>query len=279
MFPSWSYLGWIGQAAYPWIIGRSLAFSTLHSPHYWVDPKKNESFRSESIRTRPYSTADMEEKWLKLEGRWGYIERHNPFATPIFQPIEFIDPRPFSYIDRSKTIGKSHLRFTTWSAEFVLVRDVREHRESYNMVHILYYVQLLDVSGYGVGYIDAPGPEFLDTDFGAMLGTKQEFVVLSRASLDPWTKNLPDPLPTLDLVPDAEAGRSDEAVQEDGTGVLEETARFDTLVYDQMKPWCLFNVMVIKRLANGVAVRMAIGRIHIDAFIRARPAVKTIVLA
>jgi Heterokaryon incompatibility protein (HET) len=286
LFPSWSWLGWTGHAAYPWVIGRMFAFSTLNSPHIWVDMEKNVSFRSERMRIRSHSAAEVEKKWARLEGKWGFLEKGNPNAMPCFQPIEFMDPRPFSY--RSK--GHSFLKFRSWVAHFVLAGDICEHRERYNIVHKLYYVQLLDTSGCGVGYIDTPGPEFVESDFRAKLGTKQDFVVLSRASLDPWTKEPPGPLPTLGL--ESESGLGGEMARGDGPGKgkgagafkemeggrIEEMSKFDIKAYDQTKPWCLFNVMMIREYEGRLALRVAIGRIHVDAFIRAQPVIKTVVL-
>jgi hypothetical protein len=40
---------------------------------------------------------------------------------------------------------------------------------------------------------------------------------------------------------------------------LDETAYFDTRLYDATMPWGLFNVLIIER-QNGVAYRVAVGR-------------------
>src|SRR4051812_2612501 len=34
-FPSWSWLGWIGHAAYPWVIEREYFMATKNSPLVW----------------------------------------------------------------------------------------------------------------------------------------------------------------------------------------------------------------------------------------------------
>ena len=58
---------------------------------------------------------------------------------------------------------------------------------------------------------------------------------------------------------------------------LDETAHFDTRLYDATMPWGLFNVMMIERI-DGVAYRLAIGRIHVAAFMEARPVEREIFL-
>jgi hypothetical protein len=40
-------------------------------------------------------------------------------------------------------------------------------------------------------------------------------------------------------------------------------------VYDDRKPYCLFNVMMIAWDARDVVSRVAIGKVHIDAFMGA----------
>ncbi|KAK0624143.1 heterokaryon incompatibility protein-domain-containing protein, partial [Immersiella caudata] len=41
LFPSWSWLGWIGQVAYPWLIERSLPMSESGSPLMWRNQVEN----------------------------------------------------------------------------------------------------------------------------------------------------------------------------------------------------------------------------------------------
>jgi hypothetical protein len=42
LFPSWSWLGWIGHAAYPWSIEREYFLSTVHSPLIWQNANSSQ---------------------------------------------------------------------------------------------------------------------------------------------------------------------------------------------------------------------------------------------
>jgi hypothetical protein len=55
---------------------------------------------------------------------------------------------------------------------------------------------------------------------------------------------------------------------------LDETAYFDTRLYDATMPWAC---LMIER-QNGVAYRVAVGRIHVAAFMEAEPVEREIVL-
>jgi hypothetical protein len=52
---------------------------------------------------------------------------------------------------------------------------------------------------------------------------------------------------------------------------------FEPLHYSMYKPWPLYNVMLLE-WENGVAYRVALGRVHVDAFWEARPRRSLIVL-
>lgn len=57
----------------------------------------------------------------------------------------------------------------------------------------------------------------------------------------------------------------------------EEVADFDDAVFDPEGAWCMLNVMLVKWV-DGVALRVAIARIHEEAWGRALPVRKEIVL-
>jgi hypothetical protein len=42
VFPSWSWLGWIGHAAYPWSLEREYFMSTVHSPLIWQNANSSQ---------------------------------------------------------------------------------------------------------------------------------------------------------------------------------------------------------------------------------------------
>jgi hypothetical protein len=49
---------------------------------------------------------------------------------------------------------------------------------------------------------------------------------------------------------------------------------FDPNRFDAGKKWCVYNVMLVEWI-YGVAYRLGIGRVHLDAFFEAKPAVET----
>jgi hypothetical protein len=52
---------------------------------------------------------------------------------------------------------------------------------------------------------------------------------------------------------------------------------FDPSRFDTSKKWCIYNVMLVEWI-EGVAYRLELGRIHIDAFFEAKPWWKHVVL-
>ena len=54
---------------------------------------------------------------------------------------------------------------------------------------------------------------------------------------------------------------------------LDEQAYFDTAMYYQSRPWCLFNVLMIESV-GGFEQRLAAGRIHAGAFMYENPVEK-----
>jgi hypothetical protein len=56
---------------------------------------------------------------------------------------------------------------------------------------------------------------------------------------------------------------------------VSENGHFDTEMYDEARPWCMFNFMLIECMGR-IAYRVAIGRIHVDAFLASVPEEKVI---
>jgi hypothetical protein len=52
-----------------------------------------------------------------------------------------------------------------------------------------------------------------------------------------------------------------------------EVGNFDTEMFPEDRPWCMFNVMLISRAdgQTGISYRDTIGRIHVDAFLAHGP--------
>ena len=155
-------------------------------------------------------------------------------------------------------------------------------------------MRVLNSRGFSAGYIYTPSTQSMsDVQKVQFCGgtERREFVVLSRASTNPDPRIGEEPLYTtpIDELPSVYSmpnmsGALDRLQrsggQEDYQDVeseLDETAHFDTRLYDATMTWGLFNVMMIERI-DGVAYRLAIGRIHVAAFMEARPVEKEILL-
>ena len=52
---------------------------------------------------------------------------------------------------------------------------------------------------------------------------------------------------------------------------------FDEQRFDSGKAWCLYNVMLVE-VKEGVAYRLGVGTVHIDAWAQAKPEKKIVVL-
>ena len=52
---------------------------------------------------------------------------------------------------------------------------------------------------------------------------------------------------------------------------------FDLRRYDKHKPWCIYNVMMVE-WKGGVASRVGLGTVHIDAFYQAQPEERLVIL-
>jgi hypothetical protein len=68
-----------------------------------------------------------------------------------------------------------------------------------------------------------------------------------------------------------------EQVESTSEAHLDVNSHFDTRVYESILPWNLINVMMIEEV-DGIAYRLAVGRIHVAAFMEAGPVAENIML-
>lgn len=126
-------------------------------------------------------------------------------------------------------------------------------------------------------YIDIPSPSAGGREIELGL---RKFVVLSRSTVDGRYEPGPDVLEQRRLkelgvvlsVGEAPSLRTYEATESfrPKCGVLNVQGCFDAKIYDENRPWCMFNVMMIDTV-DGVSYRDAIGRIHVDAILASKP--------
>ena len=308
LFPSWSWLGWEGHVAYPWLIERKMPMSEEGSPLKWknarLDAGEDEQwFTGEMYRMgglRPNLMERIrgrEDRWTgDAEDGWVWIDQFSG-SRRWLHPVEDTFEKRFRFFSSS---SPHQLCFRTLSAHFPLDPCVRTRKENHDYLHEVSFVRVLNARGFCAGYIYTPNTRSMSdvqrVQFGGSSsgGTEptREFIVLSRASTSPdprigkelLTTTPIDELPSVYCMPYmsevSDMPRQSYAQESDARKLnpeLDEVAYFDTRLYDASMPWGLFNVMMIERV-DGVAYRVAVGRIHVAAFMEAKPVEREIVL-
>lgn len=310
LFPSWSWLGWVGHVAYPWLIERTLPMAEHGSPLEWRNALAgaaggdDEWFTGDEYRMGGVPPNFLErrrgqpDRWAADEDDpWTFVDAHSE-SHRWLNPVVEGGARPYRFFGGGRA-GDGNapplaLRFRTLSAGLRLDARVRVRKENHDYLHRVHLVRVLDGRGFAAGYIYVPDPETLSAEEAAAFtgGSAREFVVLSRASgnADPsMGRELLHETPIAELHSvysmsymmgalgrlRPSDGEGDEAGG--GGGDVDEAAHFDTRLYDGATPWGLFNVMMIERV-GGVAYRVAVGRIHVAAFMDAEPTYEEITL-
>ena len=315
MYPSWSWLGWNGTAAYPWTHERDTFFSTETLPLKWLDANVAEEARHEIPQA-------MIDEGNERHSRGGYLELKEtkqidaawftsddlclPASTNKEMLLRYWRKQTHDHLGCRRScrnartqadwkakysitwpegqeprwkyaVPWSHrLTFRTLSAHFYVVGSPFQRKKLYNVKHPIWRLAVCDETGNLAGYIDIPDP-----NSGARIrGGSREFVVLSRSTIDGRIEPAPGPLEErrqLPIGPEPTAfGRAPPKEIEEvmnlkrGAARVNERGGFDTRVYDETRPWCMFNVLMLTRTQQH-AYRDAIGRIHVDAFLAHRP--------
>ncbi|KAL8383387.1 hypothetical protein RB595_006914 [Gaeumannomyces hyphopodioides] len=334
IFPSWSWLGWTGQATYPWLEGRTMPMSEeAGSPLLWrnmapvVEDPHDAWFTGADLRLngQPHPNHGCDGRWrLNEEDGWTYSDAENEdemhddcdegrtggrWLNPVHPPPSGSGGRIHQFFSPKHP---HRLHFRTLSASFTLENKVRARpplrataggdsgakQPQQQPVHV---VRVLNERGFAAGYIYAGATGAQDKTWMPAAGARREFAVLSRASTraDPRVGQEllhATPLGDVGSVYSMESllgGVHRLRARGRGSGCddehHDEAAQFDTRLYDDSTPWGLFNVMMIewkkkKRSEGGggefeeVAERVAVGRIHVAAFMEAAPVEKYVVL-
>jgi hypothetical protein len=281
LFPSWSWLGWKGAAAYPWLTERESPLSTKGSPLLWEDASLKGDARWFTSLEYRHSTSpsrrlthDPYENWkLDSEDPWVYstdFQEELRWIHPVSQEQYSGGRRAFNY-----TVGKSHrLRFVTLSATFELAPDIVRRKENYDYAHPLYQQRVVDRWGFSVGCIYTPDPNTMSQWQRHKFSGRQEFIVLSRTSVNPDPRAGAEQLDhSIYQMPSLRPRNI--SPPQGGHENLHDTAYFNTDRYDSSYPWCLFNVLMIEWCGDCVQ-RVSVGKIHIGAFLSANPARRNI---
>ncbi|KAK3315522.1 heterokaryon incompatibility protein-domain-containing protein [Apodospora peruviana] len=326
LFPSWSWLGWVGHVAYPWLIERSLPMSETGSPLVWRDQKYQSDNDYDSDNEQAWFTGsdyrlngNPDPNYAtRLQGqppRWrldsdsdGWVsidktsESHRWLHPVLDEPVGSI--RFFRFYDENNSTGggsssaanmkRLHLR--TMSVFLKPDGEFRVRKENYDHLHKMYYMRVRDMRGFHVGYIHTPDPDTMaDEEKDQFVRGRthddgiREFMVLSRSSTNPDPRVGKEllhttPIEELNSVysmahvlgrmsrldPMADGG------DENAGADIDDVGHFDTRLFDATTPWGMFNVMMVERDLEGpeqgrVATRVAVGRIHVAAFMGADP--------
>ena len=318
MFPSWSWLGWQGHVAYPWLIERNMPMSEDGSPLLWENALRDYHnsgdedqddlywFTGDEYRMNGLVANDFRRRrgvpvrWERDDSDgWAHIDSQSPAHRWLHTVIG--SRNKFDLFHAGSSPSLRWLRLRTLSAHFKLDSQVGARRDKYDYLHTVHHVRVLNAQGFAAGYIYIPDPatlsreamRFYTSDDTFLTNGPREFIVLSRASTtsDPRIgEELLRETPISELhsvysmahVAGA-LGRLQTADSDSGDKSsdqhVDELGHFDTRLYDATTPWGLFNVMMIGRgreQAPGdgrstIAHRIAIGRIHVAAFMEAEP--------
>jgi hypothetical protein len=204
--------------------------------------------------------------------RWKSIEFFRKHWPTDYAVSKFFYTLPQGYD------ADQRLTFRTLSGYLEVLGLPFKRTRLYNMQEAIWRLAVRDKNGKMAGYIDIPDPGG-SSNWKIHRGS-QQFVVLSRSTIDGKIEPGPDPFDLPRAIPSpagSQTTQTDTTYATARDGLASEIDMFDTAVYDKNRPWCMFNVMML-RCEKGVASRQAIGRIHVDAFMACFPTYEIVTL-
>lgn len=273
IFPSWSWAGWVGKL-------RCNTQENLSRIEWVGDDGK--TFSSKDYRYPKGANQDSVKRILYRCEWKGALENGVPYyweKTNVDQ--YFLHP---TALEDERMIGP-HLKPGTDHIVFEAeVTGAFEIGWGHYLSMALYFhkctpenhtvcpLPLRDPDRYIAGYVLIPG----DVSTEMKSDNCYEVVRISRAKLfSQKDRGVENP----DLLIDSEATTLDKTHFPNAPDI--NTSRsgygFDEQRFDSNKPWCMYNIMLVE-LREGVAYRLGVGRIHIDAWAQAKPEKKTVVL-
>ena len=285
MFPSWSWAGWIGEIDYVW---------TKHVPddlcrvQWQVQGPRSASFFMTSEELRAPRSGQHE--------GWTYSESESD-ATCYYKQensdIWYLHPTAAQEARVPCSLllpDAQELRFKAYTAVFrIAVKPHVIYGMSYDELscctadeHVRCPVEVISADGFVAGTVYVP------SHMETLISEPREVVCLSRRRgcvTDSASKRDHDryrgnsfSVSSLPQPKDDFAGISKRCTLYPSQVPLDRVQdRFDHIRYNKLKPWSLYNVMLIEH-KGGKSFRVAIGIIHVTAFIQANPVEKLITL-
>jgi hypothetical protein len=279
LFPSWSWAGWVGEIRYLW--SRHLLDDLSRVEWQYTDCTQGQiGFCSSDELRAPKSGRHSTWEYVRPRSRGTpyYYQPEKPNLWCL-HPVATKDDRHDHILIQPNS---HHLTFKAYVATFCISTTHKDFSPDPVAsctpdAHILCPFSILDRDGFAAGAIYLPGHESTIRS-----NQKYEIVCLSRRRSDFGPDSYGD-----------DVGGSPQPPPEDdfkdipghvtiypvlGALFLAAKLTYDPRRYNMYKPWPLYNVMLIRR-EKDVAYRVAIGLMHVTAFLQAQPVKKLITLA
>lgn len=266
LFPSWSWTGWIGEVRYSWTNHQLDDVSRVE----WqcVDPEEESTRFHTSDGLRGLNRIDRD-CWHYVSNERGPPHYYEPDRPDIWC-LHPVAPKEKRRNFRLIQPGSHLLVFRAYTASFRIssksCNSLGEPLSDEN--GFTYSLAIFGSDGLIAGKV------FISKQaMGTLKPSRQhEFVCLSRRRKDTQDHD-PAPAPEDDFKDAFDQPTLYPYIKSTGT----REAEFDSRRYNTHMPWPLYNVMLIARDGD-LAERIALGLIHVTAFVQAAPVKKVIKL-
>ena len=271
--PSWSWSGWVGAV-------RCNTDANLSRISWVGDDGK--TFSSKDCRFPRVANCDPVKRILYHYQWRDALEGGVPYYWKVDNPDQYFfhptAPEDERMVGPNLRKGTDHIAFeaeTTRDFElgighYLYIAIYSHGWTSRN--HTVCPLPLRDLDGYIAGYVFVPD----DVSTTLNVGNHYETITISRTkTVSQEDRGEGNP----DLLIDSEATTLEKFHFPDAPDVYtsQNAYGFDEWRFDSKKAWCLYNVMLVE-IKEGVAYRVGVGTMHIDAWAQAKPERKMIVL-
>lgn len=300
MFPSWSWAGWVGSFCYlKWTDHMLDDLSRVQ----WQDANTGQFFTSDEFRSPKDGPTFKYNDCGERGDDWTACRTHERFVYDMPYWYEHTTPKIWclhpTAPEAERTprtflhLGSQTLRFKALTAFFQL--SVSSTWSGFAETAPLRSVGILDRDNFRAGTIHIHDDLLSQLKLGPSSTTEGEksqmshfeLICLSRRRASEWDSTCnnvyetdpyysPQPSDDFKNIPDQPTLYPDQKTPEEADD------GFDHRRYNVHMPFPLYNVMLIARKGgkpDGIAERVAIGTIHVTAFLQAKPEWKLIELA